>query len=179
MSVCIKTTVQSASLGQQSRELLLGRPAVARCARRPVTVCAQQQQVIICSQSRKIGALSCRRHQRTGLTSSMFLLAPANLKRRGASVSAHAISLHHVHAGMCECRGLQSLDLASVYRSAPAFGAKQMQLWCAQTSRRSSLGLLTAGAALVTHVRPSDAAYGESANIFGRVANNAGGYACC
>ena len=52
------------------------------------------------------------------------------------------------------------------------------QLWCAQTSRRSALGLLAAGAALVTHVRPSDAAYGESANIFGRVANNAGGYAC-
>jgi hypothetical protein len=43
-----------------------------------------------------------------------------------------------------------------------------------EASRRSALGLLAAGAALLTPASPSHAAYGESANIFGRVANNAG-----
>jgi hypothetical protein len=47
-----------------------------------------------------------------------------------------------------------------------------------QASRRSALGLLAAGAALVTRVDPSQAAYGESANIFGKTTNKAGAHAC-
>ena len=46
-----------------------------------------------------------------------------------------------------------------------------------QASRRSALGLLAAGAALVTRVDPSQAAYGESANIFGKTTNKAGAHA--
>lgn len=42
-----------------------------------------------------------------------------------------------------------------------------------QSSRRSTLGLLT-GALVLAHVEPSVAAYGESANVFGKAANNAG-----
>lgn len=45
-----------------------------------------------------------------------------------------------------------------------------------QTTRRSALGLLAAGAALVTRTEPSQAAYGESANIFGKQSNKAGGH---
>ena len=45
---------------------------------------------------------------------------------RQTSVSAHEISIYHLHAGMCGCRGLQSLGLASMYRSVPASGAEQM-----------------------------------------------------
>jgi hypothetical protein len=44
MSLCMSTTLQSAMLGQ-SRELLLSRPGIACGARRPVAVCAQQQEV--------------------------------------------------------------------------------------------------------------------------------------
>ena len=47
-----------------------------------------------------------------------------------------------------------------------------------QASRRSALGLLAAGAALVTRADPSQAAYGESANIFGKTTNKAGACAC-
>jgi hypothetical protein len=43
-----------------------------------------------------------------------------------------------------------------------------------ETTRRSALGLLAAGAALVTRADPSQAAYGESANIFGKQSNKAG-----
>jgi hypothetical protein len=43
-----------------------------------------------------------------------------------------------------------------------------------EASRRSALGLLAAGAALVTRADPSQAAYGESANIFGKTTNKAG-----
>ena len=47
-----------------------------------------------------------------------------------------------------------------------------------QAGRRSALGLLAAGAALVTRADPSQAAYGESANIFGKTTNKAGACAC-
>lgn len=47
-----------------------------------------------------------------------------------------------------------------------------------QASRRSALGLLAAGAALVSRAEPSQAAYGESANIFGKTTNKAGESSC-
>ena len=43
-----------------------------------------------------------------------------------------------------------------------------------QVSRRAGLGMLAAGAALLTRTSPSEAAYGESANIFGKATNTAG-----
>lgn len=43
----------------------------------------------------------------------------------------------------------------------------------AETSRRAALGLV-AGAALLTQVSPSEAAYGDAANVFGRVTNKSG-----
>ena len=43
-----------------------------------------------------------------------------------------------------------------------------------QVSRRAGLGMLAAGAALLTRTAPSEAAYGESANIFGKATNTAG-----
>jgi hypothetical protein len=43
-----------------------------------------------------------------------------------------------------------------------------------EVSRRAGLGMLAAGAALLTRTAPSEAAYGESANIFGKATNTAG-----
>jgi hypothetical protein len=43
-----------------------------------------------------------------------------------------------------------------------------------ETSRRAALGLFAAGAALVTRADPSQAAYGEAANVFGKATNQAG-----
>ena len=43
-----------------------------------------------------------------------------------------------------------------------------------QVSRRAGLGMLAAGAALLTRTAPTEAAYGESANIFGKATNTAG-----
>lgn len=43
-----------------------------------------------------------------------------------------------------------------------------------QVSRRAGLGMLAAGAALLTRTAPSEAAYGEAANIFGSAGNQAG-----
>ena len=46
--------------------------------------------------------------------------------------------------------------------------------FAAQVSRRAGLGMLAAGAALLTRTAPSEAAYGEAANIFGKAGNQAG-----
>lgn len=43
-----------------------------------------------------------------------------------------------------------------------------------EVSRRAGLGMLAAGAALLTRTAPSEAAYGEAANIFGKAGNQAG-----
>jgi hypothetical protein len=42
-------------------------------------------------------------------------------------------------------------------------------------TRRGALGLLAGVAALVSSASPSKAAYGESANVFGKVTNKTGG----
>lgn len=46
--------------------------------------------------------------------------------------------------------------------------------FASQVSRRAGLGMLAAGAALLTRTAPSEAAYGEAANIFGKAGNQAG-----
>lgn len=62
-------------------------------------------------------------------------------------------------------------------RSAPTTAARCPVIVRAQqqeSSRRSALGFLAAGAALVSRTEPSQAAYGEAANVFGKASNNAG-----
>lgn len=47
-------------------------------------------------------------------------------------------------------------------------------------SRRAALGLLAGAAALVTKTGPSEAAFGDAANVFGRTTNKSGrGCATC
>ncbi len=43
-----------------------------------------------------------------------------------------------------------------------------------QNSRRGALGMLAGAAALITRTEPSQAAYGEAANVFGKSANVSG-----
>lgn len=75
----------------------------------------------------------------------------------------HEFARYRQAGACCRCRKRSALIAAELLISLHA-----------QASRRSALGLLAAGAALVTRADPSQAAYGESANIFGKTTNKAG-----
>lgn len=45
-------------------------------------------------------------------------------------------------------------------------------------SRRAALGLLAGAAALVSKTGPSEAAFGDAANVFGRTTNKSGKWRC-
>jgi len=65
---------------------------------------------------------------------------------------------------------LKARSVPSVSARCPVVIRAQSQ----ESSRRSALGLLAGAAALVSRTEPSQAAYGEAANVFGRATNNAG-----